>query len=78
MLPLGKKYISQLNGLGKKMPITFLTFLIGALSVIGLPPTGGFYSKWYLVLGCMDAHSIFLLVVLLVSSFFKWSLFFCP
>ncbi len=73
----GKKYISQLDGLGKKMPITFLAFFIGALSVIGLPPTGGFYSKWYLVLGCVDAHQIGLLIVLLVSSFLN-AVYFLP
>ncbi|WP_459880261.1 monovalent cation/H+ antiporter subunit D family protein [Desulfothermus naphthae] len=73
----GKKYISQLNGLGKKMPITFLTFFIGALSVIGLPPTGGFYSKWYLVLGCIDAHNLLLLLVLLISSFLN-AVYFLP
>ncbi|MDG2169773.1 MAG: proton-conducting transporter membrane subunit, partial [Opitutales bacterium] len=37
----GKKYISQMDGLGKKMPFTFAAFTIGALSVTGLPPTGG-------------------------------------
>ena len=73
----GKKYISQLNGLGKKMPITFLTFFIGAISVIGLPPTGGFYSKWYLVLGCIDAHNLLLLLVLLISSFLN-AVYFLP
>ncbi len=72
-----KKYISQMKGLGKKMPITFLTFFIGALSVIGLPPTGGFYSKWYLVLGCIDAHNLLLLGVLLISSFLN-AVYFLP
>ena len=64
----GKKYISQMDGLGRKMPITFAAFSIGALSVIGLPPTGGLISKFYLVTGAMDAGQSALLVVFLVST----------
>ena len=64
----GKKNISQMTGIGKRMPWTMAAFLVGSLSVIGLPPAGGFISKWYLVLGCLQAGSIGLLVVLLVSS----------
>lgn len=65
----GKKYISQMSGLGKKMPFTFAAFFIGALGVIGLPPTGGFYSKWNLILGTLEAQQSIFMVVLLVSSF---------
>ncbi len=64
----GKKYISQMDGLGKKMPITFAAFTIGSLSVIGLPPTGGLISKFYLVTGAMDAGQTALLIVFLVST----------
>jgi multicomponent Na+:H+ antiporter subunit D len=64
----GKKYISQMDGLGRKMPITFAAFTIGALSVIGLPPTGGLISKFYMVTGAMDAGQSALLVVFLVST----------
>jgi multicomponent Na+:H+ antiporter subunit D len=64
----GKKYISQMDGLGRKMPVTYLAFLLGSMSIIGLPPLGGFISKWYLVLGSLEAHMIPVLVVLLVSS----------
>ncbi|PLY00015.1 MAG: cation:proton antiporter [Desulfuromonas sp.] len=64
----GKKYISQMDGLGKQMPITFTAFLLGALSIIGLPPLGGFISKWNLVLGAVDGGQLILLAVLLVSS----------
>lgn len=65
----GKKYISELAGIGRQMPVTLLAFFIGSLSVIGLPPTGGFFSKWYLVLGTLQANQPFFLVVLLLSSF---------
>jgi multicomponent Na+:H+ antiporter subunit D len=64
----GKKYISEMDGLGRKMPITFAAFTLGALSVIGLPPTGGLISKFFLVTGAMDAGHPALLVVFLVST----------
>lgn len=64
----GKKYISQMDGLGRKMPITFAAFSIGALSVIGLPPTGGLISKFYLVTGAMDAGQSALLLIFLIST----------
>ena len=64
----GKKYISEMVGIGKRMPVTMTAFLIGSLSVICLPPTGGFISKWFLVLGTLEADQITMLVVLLGSS----------
>ena len=64
----GKKYVSQLRGLGRKMPFTMGAFLVGSLSVIGLPPLGGFISKWYLALGALDRDYLWVVVVLLVSS----------
>lgn len=64
----GKKYISDMVGIGKKMPVTMSAFFIGSLSVIGLPPVGGFVSKWFMLLGTLDAHKITMLVVFLVSS----------
>ena len=64
----GKKNISEMVGIGKRMPITMIAFFIGSLSVIGLPPTGGFISKWYLVLGTLEADQMVMLFVLLGSS----------
>jgi multicomponent Na+:H+ antiporter subunit D len=64
----GKKYISQMVGIGKRMPVTMIAFFIGSLSVIGLPPCGGFISKWYLVLGTLEADQMVMLFVLLGSS----------
>jgi multicomponent Na+:H+ antiporter subunit D len=64
----GKKNISEMVGIGKRMPVTMIAFFIGSLSVIGLPPTGGFFSKWYLVLGTLQADQMVMLFVLLGSS----------
>jgi multicomponent Na+:H+ antiporter subunit D len=64
----GKKNISEMVGIGKRMPVTMIAFFIGSLSVIGLPPCGGFVSKWYLVLGTLQADQWPMLAVLLGSS----------
>ncbi len=63
-----KKLISEMNGLGRAMPITFTAFFIGTLSIIGLPPFGGMWSKWYLGLGAVETGQLLLLAVLMVSS----------
>ncbi len=63
-----KKDISEMSGLGRAMPFTFGAFALASLSMIGVPPVGGFVSKLYLLVGTLDAGSIGLLVVLVVSS----------
>ena len=63
-----KTEVSQLSGIGKKMPWTMVAFFIGSLSMIGVPPAAGFTSKWYLALGSMEAGSLPILLVLLVST----------
>ncbi len=63
-----KKNISEMSGLGRVMPLTFAAFAIASLSMIGVPPVAGFVSKWYLVIGSLEAHQIGLLVVLLAST----------
>jgi multicomponent Na+:H+ antiporter subunit D len=81
----GKKNMSDMVGIGRRMPITMTAFFIGALSIIGMPPCGGFISKWYLVLGSLQAQQIPVLVVLLFSSLlnaayfmpFVYKAFFC-
>ena len=50
------------------MPFTFGAFFLGSLSVIGLPPMGGSWSKWYLMLGTIDAGQLAMMVVLMASS----------
>jgi multicomponent Na+:H+ antiporter subunit D len=63
-----KTRISEMDGLGRRMPFTMAAFFIASLSIIGLPPLGGFWSKWYLALGTLDAQQQIMLVVLLVGS----------
>ena len=63
-----KTEISDMSGIGRTMPFTMIAFLIGALSVIGLPPMGGSWSKWFLVLGAVDSgHAIFVWVLMINS-----------
>ena len=64
----GIRKISEMRGIGKMMPVTMAAFFFGSLSVIGLPPFGGFWSKWNLALGCIDINQLPILVVLLTSS----------
>ena len=63
-----KTNISQMTGLGRAMPITFIAFLIGSLSIIGLPPLGGSWSKWFLIMGAADTGQLAIIGVLLISS----------
>ncbi|MGB1581352.1 MAG: proton-conducting transporter membrane subunit [Nevskiales bacterium] len=63
-----KTEVSQLNGIGRAMPWTMTAFAIGSLSMIGLPPTVGFTSKWYMLGGALDSGQLFVVVVLLVST----------
>jgi multicomponent Na+:H+ antiporter subunit D len=63
-----KTEVSELDGLGRKMPWTFAAFLVGSLSVVGLPPFGGAWVKWWLFTGALDAGEIAVVVVLIVSS----------
>jgi multicomponent Na+:H+ antiporter subunit D len=60
--------VSQMTGIGRKMPVTMLAFLIGSLSIIGLPPLGGSWSKWELALGALDAGYTIVVGVLMLSS----------
>jgi len=63
-----KTEISQLSGIAKRMPWTMAAFALASLSVVGIPPTSGFVSKWYLALGTIENGNLILLAVLLVSS----------
>ncbi len=63
-----KTEISQMRGIGRRMPITTAAFLVASLSIIGLPPCGGVWSKWYLGLGAAAADRPLLVGVLMISS----------
>jgi multicomponent Na+:H+ antiporter subunit D len=65
---LGIHKVSEMAGVGRRMPWTTAAFTVGALGMIGLPPMAGFVSKWYLGLGAIDAGMHWALAVLLASS----------
>ena len=67
-IALHKTEISSMRGIGRRMPVTMTAFFIGAVSIIGLPPCGGAWSKWYLALGTLDGSHYALLCVLMLSS----------
>ncbi len=66
----------DLQGLFRKMPFTMGAFIIGAMSIIGVPPTCGFFSKWYLITGAIQAGQYHFMVALLFSSLVSVVLFF--
>ncbi len=71
-----KENISELDGIGRQMPVTMLAFSICAMGLAGIPPALGFLSKWYLAIGTIQAHHIFFLFILLLSGFLNVAYFF--
>jgi multicomponent Na+:H+ antiporter subunit D len=65
---LGIHKISEMDGVGRRMPLSMAAFSIAALGMIGVPPMVGFVSKWYLGLGAMNAGEHWVLAVLAASS----------
>jgi multicomponent Na+:H+ antiporter subunit D len=65
---LGKHRVSELDGIGRRMPWTMAAFTAAALAIIGVPPLAGFISKWYLALGGVQAGHPWVLAVLIASS----------
>jgi multicomponent Na+:H+ antiporter subunit D len=63
-----KTNISELNGIGKKMPWTMAAFSIGALSMIGIPPLAGFVTKHYLTAGATEANQVSIYYMLWAST----------
>jgi multicomponent Na+:H+ antiporter subunit D len=63
-----KTRVSELDGLGRQMPITMGAFLIASLSIAGLPPMAGLWGKWYLSMGALDAGYGVLVGVLMLST----------
>ncbi|MDE6700695.1 MAG: proton-conducting membrane transporter, partial [Acetatifactor sp.] len=72
IIQTGKTRVSELLGIGKEMPVMMWCYTIASMGLIGLPPTGGFMSKWYLAMGGLSCgYEIFSLLgpaVLLVSA----------
>lgn len=73
----GKKNISELNGLGKQMPLTMIAFSIAAIGMIGIPPVNGFISKWYLIQGSLES-GLPIFVAVLIGSALLNSAYFLP
>ncbi|MCK5859330.1 MAG: monovalent cation/H+ antiporter subunit D family protein [Abyssibacter sp.] len=63
-----KTLVSELDGLGRKMPWTFAAFGLASLSIIGIPPLGGTWSKWWLTLGALEAEQYWIVATLAISS----------
>ena len=63
-----KKKISDMDGIGRAMPFTMAAFFLGSMSIIGLPPMGGSWGKWYLALGAAQGENAIFIAVLMVSS----------
>jgi multicomponent Na+:H+ antiporter subunit D len=72
----GTRDITKFRHLNKKMPFTMAAFTIAALSVVGIPPTCGFFSKWYLIMGAIDAQQWAFAVALMISSLLSAVIFF--
>jgi len=76
MYKVGTRNIYHFRYLHRKMPFTMAAFTIAALSIIGIPPTCGFFSKWYLILGAIDAQKWIFAAVLVASSLLAAVVFF--
>ncbi|MBW2307473.1 MAG: monovalent cation/H+ antiporter subunit D family protein [Deltaproteobacteria bacterium] len=76
MLRVGMRDIFRLQGVHRTMPWTMGAFVIAALSMIGIPPTAGFFSKWYLILGTIQERQWVMTAVILVSSLLNAVYFF--
>ncbi len=63
-----KTEVHQLRGIGRRMPWTMAAFTIGALSMIGVPPTGGFVSKWYILAGAFQADNLLAIFTIIAST----------
>lgn len=71
-----KTNISELDGIGRQMPLTMTAFTVGAVSMIGIPPLGGFISKWYIGTGVLEAGQMPIILVLITSTILNSCYFF--
>lgn len=70
-----KTEVSQLAGIGRRMPWTMSAFAVGALSLIGVPPAAGFISKWFIMSGAAEGGHFLALAVLIASTLFNAAYF---
>ncbi len=63
-----RENVSELNGIGRQMPVTMAAFAIASIGLAGIPPVNGFISKWYLVQGSYDAGQMAFVIVFLLSG----------
>ncbi len=68
VLRLGSAQLESLEGLGRRMPLTMFAFVLGGLSLIGVPLTAGFISKWVLVQAALERGNWFVAAVILLGS----------
>jgi multicomponent Na+:H+ antiporter subunit D len=68
VLRLGSAQLESLEGLGRRMPLTMFAFVLGGLSLIGVPLTAGFISKWVLVQAALEQGNWFVAAVILIGS----------
>lgn len=64
----GSLRIDDLRGIGRQMPWTLTAFALAGVSLIGVPPTAGFISKWYLIGAAVEADQLWLVVLILITS----------
>ncbi|HET6566135.1 MAG TPA: proton-conducting transporter membrane subunit [Xanthomonadales bacterium] len=68
LVSLHKTTVTELDGIGRQMPVTLAAWFVASLCIIGLPLTGGFWSKWYLAQGALEAGQPLMLAVILLGS----------
>ncbi|HHX73878.1 MAG TPA: monovalent cation/H+ antiporter subunit D family protein [Firmicutes bacterium] len=68
IIQTGKKQISELYGIGLQMPVTMAAFALASLSMVGIPPFNGFFSKWHLAVASLETGHGVLVAVLIASS----------
>ena len=66
----GKRTLTELAGVGRAMPVTTAALSIGAISIVGIPPTAGFLCKWYIALGAVEAGHPFFAFALVFGALF--------
>ncbi len=76
MYRIGSVSIDSMAGLGKRMPVTMAAFVVGGLSLVGVPLTVGFVSKWYLILGALERGwwpvAVLILITSLMALVYVW------